>query len=111
MGRSDRSDTDSTAGPSRQNPPGAPRPRNLSSSDLPPADRVWFADIHGEDSQQLSTGGASSEQRTGGADDPAPSEADPSNRDSRGDADSGEHIEGRSTPENPPTASDHQTKP
>ena len=109
-GRSDRSDPDSTAGP-RQNPPGAARPRNLSSPDLPPADRGRFADIHGEDSHQLSTGGASSEQRTGGTDVSVPPEANPSTRHSRGEADSGEHVEGRSIPENPPTASGHQTKP
>jgi hypothetical protein len=107
----DRSDTDSTAGPSRQNPSRAPRPRKLSSPDLPPADPLMFSDNDGIDLQQLSPGGASSEQRIGGTDESAPPEADPSARESHGEADSGEHVEGRSTPERPPTASDRQTKP
>jgi hypothetical protein len=106
----ERSDADSTAGPSRQNPPRAPRPRKLSSPDLPPADPLMFSDNDGVDSQQLSPGGASSEQRIGGTDDSAPPEADPSARDPY-EADSGEYVEGRSTPERPPTASDRQTKP
>lgn len=41
----------------------------------------------------------------------APPEADLSTRDSRGEVDSDEHVESRSIPETPPTASGHQTKP
>ena len=160
--RNDTASTQDVAGPLHQNPPEAPRLRNLSTpSSLSDADQGMFPAIPGADSQH-STSGAGGEQTTGGTDDSAPPETSPLARDSHeagpseaavhnslappetsplagdsheagpsetavhdgsapsetnssaGDsheAGSGEYVEGKSTPECPPPASEHQIKP